>query len=51
MEDFVGADVNQQIRIREKTLKFSSTALSALSLYLTQITKYNSNVSLQHMAH
>jgi len=28
------ADSNQCIRIREKTLEFSSTVLSALSLYL-----------------
>ena len=43
LEDFVGAkfycvhalaDGNQHIRIREKTLEFSSTVLSALSRYL-----------------
>jgi len=46
MEDFVGAkfycphalaDGNQCIRIREKTLEFSSTVLSTLSLYLKLI--------------
>jgi len=44
-EDFVGAkfygphalaDGNQRIRIREKTLEFSLTMLSALSPYLAQ---------------
>ena len=44
LEDFVGgkfycpyalADSNQRIRIREKTLEFSSTVLSTLSPYLT----------------
>ena len=43
LEDFVGAkfycphalaDSNQRIRIRENTLKFSSTVLSTLSPYL-----------------
>jgi len=43
LEDFVGAqlncphalaDGNQRIRIREKTLEFSSTVLSTLAQYL-----------------
>jgi len=36
-------DGNQHIRIREKTLEFSSTVLSALSLYLL-----NLSVAMKH---
>jgi len=45
------ADSNQHIQIREKTLEFSSTVLSTLSLYRFQIDRLIFNITHNKHTH